>query len=424
MNRLFFFAFTLISIVICSKANRLYVNDKLVRLEPLIDQHIKYLRDLETNTALDFWTEITAPHKPVDVHIKANEFNQYVSQFVQHSLPFNVLIDDLQAIIDNEQQEIARDYLMRQMKSRWLGQTRVDIVGAYASYDDILTFMQDKANADPTHIKVTNMGNTYENRQLKVISIQFNPSSTRNIWFDCGIHAREWISPATCVWMVDKLIEEYKKNDPKIRELLNYWTVYVAPVLNPDGYEFSRSSTRLWRKNRKNNNFVGCYGVDLNRNYRTQWMTGSSLESEIETKNVANFLNSKIGTWDLYMSFHSYGQLWLTPYGYSTKLPPDHQKHLAAGKKGADAIKGVTGHRVYTVGSISNVLYIASGSTVDWAYDDLGIRHSYTVELPPSQQESGTGFVLPPQQAPGVCHETYVGMKAFLEDVKKDVTET
>lgn len=35
--------------------------------------------------------------------------------------------------------------------------------------------------------------------------------------------------------------------------------------------------------------------------------------------------------------------------------------------------------------------------------------------------ESSTGFVLPPAQAPGVCSETYAGMKVFLDAVKKEV---
>jgi murein tripeptide amidase MpaA len=35
--------------------------------------------------------------------------------------------------------------------------------------------------------------------------------------------------------MVDKLIEDYNNNDPTIRDLLNFWTVYIVPSLNPDG---------------------------------------------------------------------------------------------------------------------------------------------------------------------------------------------
>jgi hypothetical protein len=190
MNRQFFFVFFLISFAIWSKAERLYVHDKLVRLEPLTAEHINYLQTLEADSTLDFWTEVITPDKPIDVHIRENEYDQYVSQFNQHSLPFKVLIDDLQEVIDNEQQEIAQDRLMRQIQSRWLGETKADIVGTYASYTEMVQFLQDKATADPTHIKVTELGKTFQGRSIQAIAIQFNPSSTRNIWIDCGVHAR------------------------------------------------------------------------------------------------------------------------------------------------------------------------------------------------------------------------------------------
>ncbi|CAF3534160.1 unnamed protein product [Rotaria sp. Silwood1] len=112
----------------------------------------------------------------------------------------------------------------------------------------------------------------------------------------------------------------------------------------------------------------------------------------------------------------------ITPYGYSNNDPPNYQQHVSAAQAGANAIKGVNSKRTYEIGGIADVLYIATGSTVDWAYDDLKIPYSYTIELPPSRTESSVGFVLPPDQAPGVCHETYVGMKAFLVEVKKGVT--
>ena len=38
------------------------------------------------------------------------------------------------------------------------------------------------------------------------------------------------------------------------------------PVLNPDGYEWTRTVDNLWRKSRKpNNGFPACPGTDLNR---------------------------------------------------------------------------------------------------------------------------------------------------------------
>ena len=49
----------------------------------------------------------------------------------------------------------------------------------------------------------------------------------------------------------------------------------VIPVLNPDGYVYTWTRDRMWRKNRnpRAGRFGrrGCVGVDLNRNYDIEW---------------------------------------------------------------------------------------------------------------------------------------------------------
>jgi len=66
------------------------------------------------------------------------------------------------------------------------------------------------------------------------------------IFFVSGIHAREWISPAAVTYFINELVT--KSN--------NYWDIlqavdfYFFPVVNPDGYEFTFESDRLWRKTR------------------------------------------------------------------------------------------------------------------------------------------------------------------------------
>ena len=49
-----------------------------------------------------------------------------------------------------------------------------------------------------------------------------------------------------------------------------------VPLVNPDGYEFSRSEDRQWRKNRRKNPGSKCFGVDLNRNFLKKFGTASS----------------------------------------------------------------------------------------------------------------------------------------------------
>lgn len=93
----------------------------------------------------------------------------------------------------------------------------------------------------------------------------------RGVWVDGGIHgkyifdnlwimskqyrtlAREWVSPSTVLYFIHQLVTQYDK-DPTIRQFVDRMEWYLVPLLNPDGYEYSRSSNdpeiRLWRKNR------------------------------------------------------------------------------------------------------------------------------------------------------------------------------
>lgn len=190
MEQFYRLAFVVVFVLGWSQAERLYVGDKLVRLEPLTEAHMGYLRALEENSTLDFWTDVVVPNEPIDVHIQNSEFDRYVSQFKQFSLPYRVLLDDIQEVIDQEQEDLAQDRLMRQMKSRLLGETKANIVGTYASYDEMLAFLQEKATADPSRVSVVDIGKTFQGRNMKVIALKYNPSATRNIWIDCGIHAR------------------------------------------------------------------------------------------------------------------------------------------------------------------------------------------------------------------------------------------
>lgn len=84
---------------------------------------------------------------------------------------------------------------------------------------------------------------------------------------ECGTHSREWLSPAVCLQIINSLVK-----DPESQELLEEYEFYVLPLINPDGYAYSWSTDRLWRKNRRRfaNN---CYGVDLNRNFNVLYIS-------------------------------------------------------------------------------------------------------------------------------------------------------
>ena len=60
------------------------------------------------------------------------------------------------------------------------------------------------------------------------------------------MHAREWIGPAVATYILSQLVEKH----PSFAKLLDISDWMILPVVNPDGYEYSHTSDRLWRKTR------------------------------------------------------------------------------------------------------------------------------------------------------------------------------
>jgi len=110
---------------------------------------------------------------------------------------------------------------------------------------------------------VDSYGKSYEN--LDLLSVRIGNSANRAILVDCGIHAREWISPAFCLHLINDLVGSKSSWTRDI-----YWVIY--PLINPDGYRYTKVD-RYWRKNRRQHNGSDCIGVDLNRNYDIDWGT-------------------------------------------------------------------------------------------------------------------------------------------------------
>jgi murein tripeptide amidase MpaA len=119
---------------------------------------------------------------------------------------------------------------------------------------------------------VPSIGQSHEGRDifaLRVTAAEQSPDLKRIYW-QCNTHAREWVSAASCMYMVEKLVNEYPTN-PAVSSILDNLELLVVPMVNPDGYVFTWTDDRLWRKNRLANPIPSCMGVDTNRNYPMKW---------------------------------------------------------------------------------------------------------------------------------------------------------
>jgi murein tripeptide amidase MpaA len=389
-----------------------FSGNSVVRLVP---QDLRTMR-LALALADDMWSHGAAVGKPLDLRVDAES----LAAMRRAGLPIEVLIEDLEALIAAE-------------RSRLAERAEGGIAGGDAWFADFKTYAQINAKLDefvaarPDICSVITFGTSLEGRAMKALRISNAPAGAPAILFNACQHAREWIAPMTVMYIADRLIAG-ASTDAAIVDLLGKAEIWIIPIVNPDGYQFSWDVNRLWRKNRRNNG-NGTFGVDLNRNWDFQWGGGGASAdpgsdlyrgpapfSEPETQAMRDFYLAR-PTMLANIDFHSYSQLVLSPWGYTTDPAPDTAFMETVGERMADAIFDVN-QVPYVAGPIATTLYIASGSSVDWAYGARGV-YSYTVEL----RDTGTfGFILPPDQIIPTAEENFAGVMTLADEVLRPIS--
>lgn len=269
------------------------------------------------------------------------------------------------------------------------------------------------------------VGNSYEGRPIRGIKLSKKKNNTA-IVVEGGIHAREWISPATATFILDKLLTS---DDKDVQQIATNFDWIFLPVVNPDGYRATFQSDRLWRKTRQP--FGLCRGADLNRNFDSAWnLTGSSpnpcdydyagpnVWSEREADQLRTYLKSiaKTQMIQTYISLHSYSQLLMFPHGWTNERVSNYDDLMSIGNKTIEAISKRYG-TIYKTGSVYETIYPSSGSSHDWAYSTLNAPISFTFELrgPPN---STNMFLLPASEIEEVGWETLDGFVALLKEAR------
>ena len=310
---------------------------------------------------------------------------------------------------------------------------RANTRGADTFYNDFRTIPEFDARIDQflvDHADIAMgvvLGQSHEGRDIRGVVINVDGTPKPAVLFNGCQHAREWISPMTTWYIADQLADGYGI-DSHITGLLDRVEVVIVPITNPDGYAhtYAAGGYRFWRKNRRDNS-GSCEGVDLNRNWSSDWNGGQSTStdpcsdiyvgpasmSEPEVQALANFCTSH-GDIRAQIDFHAFSQLILEPRGYTTVPPPDWDELHALGGLMAQAILDTHGKN-YVHDNPCNILYCASGTLIDWPYDTYGAA-SYTIELRPGSGDSA-GFDPPPSEIVPCAEENYEAALKLIEDI-------
>lgn len=310
-------------------------------------------------------------------------------------------------------------------KQKWDGFGRA---AKYRSYQDVVNIFKKLAADYPDLASYEVLGKSLEGREqplLRISSLSAGEAESAkipSILYQGCHHAREHLSVEVPLRFAEYLVTQYATNDA-VKKLVDSREIFVAPVINPDGffYDYTNGiSGKNWRKNRKPL-AGGAFGVDLNRNYGFGWggggasangssdtYRGPSPFSEIEIQNVRDFVKGHRNRMNIVMDFHSFSELILYPWGYTydgIKQTEDAQVFSKMGSQMASW----NGYKA----EAASDLYIASGVSIDYFYGELGMT-SFTFELSPTSIFEG-GFYLSPSRIESVFNENLKPMLYLLE---------
>jgi hypothetical protein len=282
--------------------------------------------------------------------------------------------------------------------------------------------------------KQQNAANGYD-MQVLILTNEAIPGPKPKLFITAAIHAREYTTAELATRFAEYLIANYGTN-ADATWLLDSHEIHLMLQTNPDGRKHAEAGI-LWRKN-TNNNFCAnsnSRGIDLNRNFSYLWgccggssgsacsetFRGPSAASEPETQAAISYARSifpdqkgpnptdpaPVTATGVYIDIHSYSQLVLWPWGYTSTVAPNGNAMQTLGRRFA-------WYNNYTPQQAIE-LYITDGTTDDFMYGDLGVA-AYTFELGTSFFQSCTTFenTVYPANLPALLYAAKVARTPYI----------
>ncbi len=259
----------------------------------------------------------------------------------------------------------------------------------YPSLDKLYTWYDELERKHPDIVDKMKIGESYEGRNIWALKISDNVKKNEKepaVMIDGNLHAREWSGSQVASYYLWRLATDYDTNKT-VHWLIDHREIYVAPMVNPDGYYYDGNGdlgeSEMWRKNRNSSTPTDAVGVDLNRNWDAAWDQGNSNPSsnvyhgespfsEPETYHLKEFILSK--DIDSYHNLHSHYGTLLIPWGY-TGDPSPHDgwyREMASDMTSMTSYLGDES-KEYNYGQPKGEIgYSAPGGAYDWVYNATG----------------------------------------------------
>ena len=177
-----------------------------------------------------------------DIMVSSHDLLMIEQRLFAANLDYSIMIENVQTLIDNEnvQSNLSSNVRAMDHPMDWT---------SYHSQDDMEKYMDYLVEKYPEFVSTEVIGKSYEGRTMRILKICRGGTCGQKpaMWIDAGIHSREWVTSSTATYIMNELVENGEKYPLEIIDQLDW---YILPVLNPDGYEYSRTSDRMWRKSR------------------------------------------------------------------------------------------------------------------------------------------------------------------------------
>lgn len=258
---------SLLTLVLCFCTISAFVSYrgyKAYEVTPTNEQQYEQLSKWRLLEGVDFW-RFRTQGTPSSVMIEPQLLGRFERFLQLTNMTHKVIVEDVEDAL--EQDRRSRSEYRQTISNASIDFTTNPNFDIYWSSEQIETYARSLAQRFPNRVQFEVIGRSAEGRILFTLKISNGPFGARPIIFvEGGCHAREWVSQASVMYLINRLVEDPTSSN----ELLANADWLITPNLNPDGYEWSRTNNRLWRQNRRQVN-ANCVGVDLNRNFVYSW---------------------------------------------------------------------------------------------------------------------------------------------------------